>query len=221
LAITRGKDSKAVLVLSVLIDKLSLLISILIFALLGLLTSNVLSRFIAVALPVVVLLAICSIILLVLCRYRVGGNPAFTGIIRNRLPAFVRGKFLLITENTGVPRISFSVIIAALALSLGFQLANTIGVFVLAQAMHVVITPLDWAAITAIVSIAQILPISIGGLGLREGIYAGILSLYGVTIAQATAFSLTGFVLVAFLLLCSWVILESRYVSKLLIARPE
>jgi glycosyltransferase 2 family protein len=220
LAISRGKNAKPLMFLSVLIDKLSLLIAILIFTIFGLLTSDILSQFISALSLLIVILIVCLFMLLLLCRYRLDDNTKHVEFYRKVIPIAFIEKVMLISANVNMPRVSFLNIVITLLFGLVFQLLSTIGVYVLAQSMHIMINPLDWMAINALVSIAQIAPISIGGLGLREGVYAGILSLYGVPIAQATAFSLTGFVLVAFLLLCCWFVLESSYASKLWVARP-
>lgn len=51
----------------------------------------------------------------------------------------------------------------------------------------------DWCWISGLVSMAVLLPISVGGIGVREGAFAGALSLQGVPIERSIALSLAVF----------------------------
>ena len=61
----------------------------------------------------------------------------------------------------------------------------------LALKMGIVINFVDWCWIVAILSLALFLPISIGGIGVREASLVGTLGLFGVTTERALAFSFT------------------------------
>jgi hypothetical protein len=74
--------------------------------------------------------------------------------------------------------------------------------------MHIVIDPIEWAAINAIVAFVQIFPITIGGLGVREGVFGAMLSLYAVPLTQSIAFSLISFMLVMVLATLCWLALN-------------
>jgi uncharacterized membrane protein YbhN (UPF0104 family) len=82
------------------------------------------------------------------------------------------------------------------------------GAYFVALSMHIHINPLDWIAINAIVSFVQIFPVTIGGLGVREGAFGVILSLYGVPFSQAILFSLTAFILATILTALLWLALD-------------
>jgi len=58
-------------------------------------------------------------------------------------------------------------------------------------------------------------PIAIGGLGVRCGVFAAMPALYDVPRAQAIAFSLVSFVLVAFPTALGRFVLDSAYVHRL------
>lgn len=77
-----------------------------------------------------------------------------------------------------------------LVVSFAYQLVVALGAFLVAEAigLHV-----GWTAILAfmpVVAIVQVLPLTIGGLGLREGAFVVFLGPLGVTASQAIAFGL-------------------------------
>jgi hypothetical protein len=81
--------------------------------------------------------------------------------------------------------VALSVLIGA-----GFHLI-VVGIhLVLAAEMTLAVSFADWGWIYAIVSLAMLLPLSIGGFGIREGTYVGILQLFQVPAEQALVFSL-------------------------------
>jgi hypothetical protein len=51
----------------------------------------------------------------------------------------------------------------------------------------------DWCWLFGLISIATMLPFTIGGIGLREGSFVGALALFGVAAEQALALSLAVF----------------------------
>jgi hypothetical protein len=61
---------------------------------------------------------------------------------------------------------------------------------VLGMNLGVVLAPADWAWVVATASVAVLLPLSVGGLGLREGALIGCLSWLGVSGELAVALSL-------------------------------
>jgi uncharacterized membrane protein YbhN (UPF0104 family) len=87
----------------------------------------------------------------------------------------------------------------ALAVGLGivFQVLGAISTLVLARAMGIGLPLADWCWITAVIALALLLPVTVGGLGLREGLYMGLLAAWGVAGETALALSLTGFALQA------------------------
>jgi|GEM_PF-3471565 len=107
-----------------------------------------------------------------------------------------------------LPRLQLVDGLRILMLASGLQVLNTIGSLALAYALAINVGVLDWAAIAAVVALIQILPLSVGGLGVREGAFVVLLALYGVEPARATAFSLLTFILVAFLITVGWIVTE-------------
>lgn len=65
-----------------------------------------------------------------------------------------------------------------------------------------------WITIHSIVALAEIVLISINGLGIRERLFAFLLSLYEISVAHSVAFSLFSFTLGVSLILLFWIFLE-------------
>ncbi len=210
IAIAHGQPEKALFTLSVIIDKAALLIAVSTFALIGVFGTRVISQFSTVYVAALGLLLVALVVLVFLCRFRSNHIPDWLARLGTRLP--FGHKYVL--NATSLPRLSFHTIVMLLVLGFGLQLSYTIGSYVMARSMHIAINPIDWAAISAIVALVQILPVTIGGLGVREGVLAGILALYGFPTTQAVAFSLIGFAIVSCLILLSWLIIESVSMHK-------
>ncbi len=210
IAIAHRQREKAPFTLSVIIDKTALLIALSTFALVGMVGSRVLSRFATVYVAAVGLLLVALVVLIFLCRFRSNHIPDWVNRFGRRLPF----SHWYVLNVASLPRLSFHTIIMLLVLGFGLQLSYTIGSYVMARSMHISINPIDWAAISAIVALVQILPVTIGGLGVREGVLAGILALYRVPVTQAVAYSLIGFAIVSCLIVLSWVIIESVSMHK-------
>ena len=94
--------------------------------------------------------------------------------------------------HTGLDRIRRRPVdgLSVLASALAYQLAVLVVAWTAAHALGM---SLGWSALMAfipVVAIAQVLPVSVNGIGLREGILVLLLTPLGVTAAQAVAFGL-------------------------------
>lgn len=89
-------------------------------------------------------------------------------------------------------------LVYSLLLALVFQFLSTLTCAILAGGLGIILPFFDWCWVLGVVSIAVFLPITIGGLGLREGAFVGLLGYLGVPAAPALALSFTIF----FLVLC-------------------
>lgn len=78
---------------------------------------------------------------------------------------------------------------ASLALGVLFQLLGVAGFAILAANLGIVVSGADWAWIYGVVSLAILLPVSIGGIGLREGALVGCLGFLGISPERALALS--------------------------------
>jgi glycosyltransferase 2 family protein len=79
-----------------------------------------------------------------------------------------------------------------------YQLFGVITIYLLAQNLHISISLVDWFWILAMLSIALLPPISIGGIGVREGTLIGILGFLGTTreLAITLSFAIYGLQLI-------------------------
>ena len=182
-------------------------------ALLGLAATGPISRFVWGYYVAACFAVTGMIVLLFLCRYRsrrilrclLGSTARFHAIaqpIRG-----LAGWFLL-------PPLSLGATVLVIVLAFGVQSLNVIGSYLTARAMHIAMSPVDWAAITTIVAVVQVLPLSIGGLGVRENLLAAILTLYGIPVARSVAYSLTGFAIGVVLILFVWCVMELPGIPK-------
>lgn len=89
-------------------------------------------------------------------------------------------------------------LLLSLLLGMVFQ-SIAIGIYaVLGTNIGVELTPFDWAWVVAVASVAVLLPLSIGGLGLREGALVGCLAFLDVPGESAVALSLGVFAIMLF-----------------------
>jgi glycosyltransferase 2 family protein len=70
-----------------------------------------------------------------------------------------------------------------------YQFMGVLLIFLFANNLHIYIPLVDWFWIVGLLSIALFLPITIGGIGVREGTIVGILGSLGVTQESALALS--------------------------------
>jgi uncharacterized protein (TIRG00374 family) len=87
----------------------------------------------------------------------------------------------------------------AILVSVGVHLGSFYVFYAAARSLHVRIPLLDFAAVMPIINTLAALPISVGGTGVREGLFQTLLnSLCGVKEADAVVISLTGFAMILF-----------------------
>jgi hypothetical protein len=195
------------ILLSVLIDKLAILLAIGIVVLVGMLGRGPVTGLASVKYAAFAVVMTAAPILVALCKHRSIWQSGFLG--KWLTPRLLRDySEKMRGEMLSSPSISdtalFKIILAAVCLLSCYGA----GSYFVALAMRIEIPPLEWVAINAMVLLVQIVPVSIGGLGIREGAFGAILSLYGVSFSHAIGFSLTGFVLSAVLTLLLWLLLS-------------
>jgi uncharacterized protein (TIRG00374 family) len=88
-----------------------------------------------------------------------------------------------------------TLVLYSLLLALVFQFLNTLTCAILAGGLGIVLPFADWCWVLGMVSIAVFAPITIGGIGLREGVFVSLLGFIGAPPAQALALSFTIFYL--------------------------
>ncbi len=81
-------------------------------------------------------------------------------------------------------------IIAAMALTIVMQSAVIISYYALGETIGIFLSPLTYFGIIPIVFLAGAVPISLGGIGVRESVLVGLLVMLGVNTQQAITLSL-------------------------------
>ena len=103
-----------------------------------------------------------------------------------------------------------------LAISFCFQLINILVFALIGMSLNLDVPLGYYFVIVPLVDLVSILPISISGIGVREGSYVGLLYLAGVETSQGLAFGLLGFlVVVAASLLGGIIYVSGTYPIKL------
>lgn len=205
--LARGSTGKAAVVVSVIVDKLAILAAIALTALAGGLIAP-LWRDQTVLHAVSLLILIGSLFgmyLFTTGRALIG--PLWGLVAKLPLPAVVKSRAdqLLGGARVAAP-VGLGAPLGALGLAVLFMLISALGSYTLLQAMSIPVGFWDWAVVGAVVAVVQLVPVSIGGLGIREGTVSVLLLRYGVQPAVATSFSLVGFVFSILLLWASWLV---------------
>jgi uncharacterized protein (TIRG00374 family) len=105
----------------------------------------------------------------------------------------------------------------AIALACLFQSATVASNWTLSLGLGLSVSPLALAWVTSAVSLLQVIPISIAGIGVREASFVALLALYGVPANHALSISLAVFLLIVLLGLTGWLL---DIVTSLRSARP-
>lgn len=87
-------------------------------------------------------------------------------------------------------RLRSRTLVAVLVLSLLFQAVDIVITLLLAHAIGLTVQPVVFFAVIPIVYVATLLPISLGGLGVREGTLVFLLARFGVATSAAVTLSL-------------------------------
>jgi uncharacterized protein (TIRG00374 family) len=207
LNMARGAHYSERIALTVVVDKLAILAAIASFpSIIGIMKSP-LSKYVSVYVLSLGLLIFSLGSILVLGRYRSEKLRLVIPTLLAHWPSSIRSKLTIFTQEE-IPRLTYQAIGVNILLGYSCQLFNIIGSYLMALSMNIKVPLLEWAGIQSIVSIVQVLPISFGGLGVREGTFVLLLSLYMIPSSKTLAYSLTGFLFTTLLLTFSWLAAE-------------
>lgn len=203
--ISRGQEAKGTLIASVVLDKLALLGAVALTALVGGLAApmwrnNLLLHGVS---SVMVFGAVAGMYILMAQQPLL--LALWNRIRRFPLPAGLYRRSEALLSVVQMPGRSFVPLVTGLGLAVLLILVNALGSYTLLLAMQISIGFWDWLVIGAIIIIVQLAPITIGGLGIREGAFSVLLLRYGIRPETATLFSLIGFATMILLLWLSWV----------------
>jgi hypothetical protein len=84
-------------------------------------------------------------------------------------------------------------LLASVLMGLLLQSVHLVIILLLSLRFEIILPPFSWLWIFAVVSLAVVLPLSVGGIGVREGAFVGLLGFLGVVAPLALALSLTIF----------------------------
>ncbi len=187
-------DRPSTVYASVAADRLSGLCSLAILGLIGLLVGPIpveytrSRQFDALILAAAAVASLGALILPSLLR---GTNQRPSASLETRIRSRV---FRLIQKfSVGWIRLRTDQLFVVLALGCVFQASNISANWLLARALGLDVSPLSMAWITAIFSLIQLLPVSIGGIGVREATFVSLLGVYGIAGYQAIGLSLGAF----------------------------
>jgi uncharacterized protein (TIRG00374 family) len=111
-----------------------------------------------------------------LCRLCLSGLVARLARIQDLLRVFTRRRWALF-QSVGI--------------SLGLQLAIVTYHYLIARQLHIAISFLEMLVFIPIVAVITLLPVSLGGLGVKEGLWVLLFSRSGLTVEQALLLSVT------------------------------
>lgn len=190
-----GKKNIEIIAASVLVDRIIGLVAILVVANLGfLLASNDFSpnfSFIFLGLTVFLVIFLFSLQVNLFNRF-------FFGLVQYLSKKTLRFRWLFSKfELFLVAWLSYTKsyyrLFLCLVMGILFQLLLVLVVYILAREINIYIQFFDWCWIFAVVSFAVLLPITIGGFGVREGVFVSALNLFGVPVEKAIALSFAVF----------------------------
>jgi glycosyltransferase 2 family protein len=190
-----GKSDAAAIAASVVVDKVNGLVGLLILGLIGALASTV--PLVRTLVPVFGVLLAC--VLLALFAVNIPGFMALAELVRRRLEAAhsrfagLVGRILTFLSAWRTFLRRPVAMFGSFAFGIVYQLLCIAIILLLAISFGIDVRIFDWLWIFTLISLAVLPPISVGGLGVREGTLVGALGVLGVSPADALAVSLSIF----------------------------
>ncbi len=193
--LVNDKNKSTVVISSILIDKAIGLISLLLVGSLGAYYSSLGSKLsglsvVLLVMAIIGVFAIFQIALILRLLNTIANHKIFTilhsqGIIKRTIDYIepLALSFKGLSNN-------YSRLAAALVLGIIFQTVNAYSSWVIAYSLGIEINLLEWFWIMTLLTIALILPITVGGIGLREASLTTMFAMLGLSTEQALAFSI-------------------------------
>ena len=208
LRLGRGREDAEKIAVSVVFDKITGIIALACIAVMGLLLTKTEMPFVVIlGFLIIIILFIISIFII---RYNIIYN------LINRLFLYLDEKlhnhrFMIgRLKNAQEAWLAYAnknkLLFLSVALGATVHIISILVYMKIASEMGISINFVDWCWIFALLSLALFLPISIGGIGVREASLVGILSIFGITTVRAIALSFAifslriGLVIIGFLL---------------------
>lgn len=191
----KGKKDAEQVAASVLIDKVTGFIGILIVGITGFFFTN---KDISLW---VVMFFLCGILICIITLLSLQIKFIYFFILKNmrilehKLLKFSKhiNKIIYFIKAWSLYSKRLKVLFLNIILGVIFQLLAILILFFLAKEMGIFLAFIEWCWIFAIVSTVLFLPLTIGGIGMREGTFIGILGGLGISNEKALALSLSIF----------------------------
>lgn len=181
----REQANGAVIASSLIFDKAMGLWSLLLLGTAGLLGYGTTINDVNIGLVFIGLLGVVAAAVYLLQTRWFGDRmeSALPGILGQR----VSGIFIKVYRAFLAYRDYPSVIVYSFVLSIVLQLIRIVGVYTMARALDIEIPLIYYLVLVPLSMILIMLPLSIGGLGLREGVFVGLFALAGMSKVDAFA----------------------------------
>lgn len=204
--ISRGSNDAPQLVTSVLVDRLMSLIALLLVTIIGivLVRDELSRRFLLPSIALIVgLLSGLFILRVPFVRVSLSAVVSRTSSRYPKLKLLGERLLLLSTAWMNCTRQTWR-LICNISLGILFQLIGVATFTLLADGIGIDIAWTHWMWITGVTAIVALLPLSIGGLGLREGALVALLTQFDIAGESAIALSLAIFSLTIVVALVGW-----------------
>ncbi len=185
--------SKAGAVAAVSVDRLLGAIALMVFGVVALLLSSV---SIGDRGNLVTFVVSCSVILIVVAVvifYPPGWLQTLLVRLYKKLPMTLQKFASKVESSFGTYRNDSRVLVIGLLLSVALQVNVICFYFLIGRSLGIDIEFVDYMLIIPVASVVLLLPITINGIGLREGIFAFLLAGFGVDAAVSVAFAWASF----------------------------
>ena len=190
--ITRGSEEKGKLILSVFMDRLTGFWAIVFLGLAGILFTRSTIGSYEDILSLYLILAVGCLIAMIFFNRRIGSFLEricliLESKIRNeKIRLFFQKILSLFLAFKG----AYKILSISLVYGLVYQLLNSLCIYFLFLSLNLKLTFFDLLWINTLASVVTLIPITILGLGLREGSFLFLLGLIGFTSAQSLSLSL-------------------------------
>ena len=193
--ITKNSNKIDRLVLSVLMDRLTGMVAFIILGFFGIVLSRTEILYYNKILTVFIFFIFISLFILILFNNKMAFlfEKLFLKIFRheNKITSLTKKAINVIFSFKG----AYNILFLSLIYGIIFQLLNTLVVYLLAISLGISIAMTDLLWITCFVSLILVIPVTVMGIGIREGALIYFLALVGVGSTGALSLSLLSFIL--------------------------
>jgi uncharacterized protein (TIRG00374 family) len=194
--ISRNSNKIEMLVLSVFMDRLTGMVAFVILGFFGIVFSSTEILYYNKILLVFVILFLLSLFILLLFNNEVPVlfEKLFLKIFKhkNKISLLAKKILKLIFSYRG----AYNILALSLMYGMFFQLLNTLIIYILAMSLGISIALTDLLWIYCLVGLMLIIPVTVMGLGIREGALIYFLAFVGVAGTDALSLSLLSFILI-------------------------